>query len=379
MKIDDSLKDTDSAPEVVLRQALRSVPSLHIEAIASVDTQPGAVRRVAVRIEVSGRARDLDCAILDNGQPRYVREAALALAQASAVGPFRAASCVIAPHLGRQARELCVESGLSYLDFDGNCQLAFEGVYIERTMPASERSVRRAMRPAFSPKAARVLHVLLRDPTREWRVEALADAARVSTGQVSNVRRWLIDQEWAALGADGLRLTNTVSLLQHWRSIHEPLAGKRLTFKTRLDGLALRDGVTDALRKANANGSAMLASFSAAQWHEPMPGGEFLYSDKIVFYADAAGLKQLMRRLELHPAGTDENVVVVHPKNPDVFGLTFEPAPDVLCSNSVLTFLDLATPQAAREMAQRITVVPGPKHAGRRNRQATGADGREEE
>ena len=181
------------------------------------------------------------------------------------------------------------------------------------------------------------------------------------------------------MGAGGLRLTNTVSLLQHWRNIHDPLAGQRLAFKTRLGGFALRDGVADALRQANADGSAMLASFSAAQWHEPMPGGEFLYADKVVFYADAAGLGQLARRLELQPAAKDENVVVVHPKNPDVFRLTFEPVPGVLCSNSVLTFLDLATPQAAREMAKRITVAPRSRQAGRRNRQATDADGREEE
>jgi hypothetical protein len=65
MKIGDSLKDSDSTPEVVLRQWLKSVPSLRIVAIASVAMAPSAVRRVAVRLEVSGRARDLDCAILE--------------------------------------------------------------------------------------------------------------------------------------------------------------------------------------------------------------------------------------------------------------------------------------------------------------------------
>src|SRR5579863_9685730 len=203
MKIDDSLKDTDSAPEVLLRRALASVPFLRIEAAMPVHPQSGGIRRVAVRLDLGGRARDLDCAVLDNGQPRYVREAAKALDSFSAAGPFRAASCVIAPHLGKQARELCGDGGLSYLDFDGNCRLVFDGVYIERTVAARERSARRALRPAFSPKAARILHVLLGDPAREWRVTALAKAARVSIGQVSNVRRWLLDQEWAALGSRG--------------------------------------------------------------------------------------------------------------------------------------------------------------------------------
>lgn len=376
MKIDDSLKSLPSAPEVILRHALGSVPNVSIEAIAPVAADLDGIRRVAVRLEVAGRARDLDCAILDNGQPRYVREATGALARFSAVGPFRAASCVIAPHLGRQGRELCIENHLSYLDYDGNCRFAFDGVYIERTTPAGERSTRRALRPAFSPKAARILHVLLSAPAREWRVQALADAAQVSIGQVSNVRRWLIDQEWAALGADGLRMVNAVSLLQAWRNTHEPLAGARLAFKTPLAGLALRDGVEDALRQANANGSAMLASFSAAQWHEPMPGGEFLYADKVVFYADAAGLRQLELRLELEVTDKNETVVVVHPKNPDVFRLKSEPAPGIICTNPVLTFLDLATPQAAREMAQRITVAHKPR---RRNRHASDAAGRAEE
>ncbi len=310
----------------------------------------------------SGRTRDLDCAILDNGQPRHVRDAAAALAKGSAAGPFRAGSCVIAPHFGKQSRELCVEQGLGYVDYDGNCRLVFDDVYIERTNPKRARMARRALRSIFSPKAARVLHVLLRDPAREWRVKDLARLAGVSVGQVSNVRRWLIDQEWAAAGAGGFRLTDPVELLQDWRDVYESLAGTRQNFRTTLSGAALRDAVAEALRRANAKGVAMLAGFAAAQWHEPVASirREFAYPDKVAFYADAAGLVELRRGLALEPVARDENVVVVHPKNPDVFALTAEPAPGIVCTNAVLTFLDLATPQAARKMAERITVGAEP-------------------
>ena len=53
----------------------------------------------------------------------------------------------------------------------------------------------------------------------------LADKAQVSLGQVSNVRRALIDREWATAEAgEGLRLTQPDALLDAWRDdgLHPP-------------------------------------------------------------------------------------------------------------------------------------------------------------
>ena len=62
----------------------------------------------------------------------------------------------------------------AYLDLVGNARLAFDTVYIERTVADKPRSETRALRSIFTPKAAAILRVLLRDPDRAWRVADLA-------------------------------------------------------------------------------------------------------------------------------------------------------------------------------------------------------------
>ena len=73
-----------------------------------------------------------------------------------------------------------------------------------------------------SPKAARVLRVLLSDRKKPWRVQALAEEAAVSLGQVSNVKSLLEDREWLKSSDAGLLLKDPEILLTEWSRSFNP-------------------------------------------------------------------------------------------------------------------------------------------------------------
>jgi hypothetical protein len=72
------------------------------------------------------------------------------------------------------------------------------------------------LRSLYSPKAERVLRVLLMSGPKEWKVQELANEADVSLGLVSNVKKKLDDQEWIAAESIGFSLTAPFVLLEEW-------------------------------------------------------------------------------------------------------------------------------------------------------------------
>lgn len=130
-----------------------------------------------------------------SGQPRITREACLRL-----VEELRASASaypvLIAPFISPAAAAICDRYNTGYLDFAGNCRLAFDTVFIKREGFPNPAIQKRDLRSLYSPKAERVLRVLLATGPRTWRTQAMADAAAVSLGQVASVKKLLADREW---------------------------------------------------------------------------------------------------------------------------------------------------------------------------------------
>jgi hypothetical protein len=102
------------------------------------------------------------------------------------------------------------------LDLAGNCRLTFGQVYIEQQGNPNPFAEKRDLRSLYSPKAARVLRVLLTDPKKAWRIKALAEEADVSLGQVANVKSLLEAREWLGSSEAGLLLKDPGSILVEW-------------------------------------------------------------------------------------------------------------------------------------------------------------------
>ena len=222
-----------------------------------------------------------------------------------------------------EARTLCRENKVCFIDLQGNVRLAFDGVFIERIVSNKPPSERRELKSLFRPKSAQVLKVMLRDPDRKWRVEDLAKSAEVSLGHVSNVRNGLLDREWAEVSNLGLFLSEPNVLLDAWRDAYEAHNEKRMSFYTIMHGGSFEAAARTCLGTDRKKGRAIFASFSAAHWLAPYGRTGMQY-----FYADEAGLEKLKIALQLSPVGKGENVTVMIPKDRGLFGQQGQPEAD---------------------------------------------------
>ncbi|UYC15579.1 type IV toxin-antitoxin system AbiEi family antitoxin [Xanthomonas campestris pv. phormiicola] len=305
---------------------------------------------IVARIEASGRLHTLFCEVKSSGQPRNVRLALLQLRHLMANQANETTPVFIAPYLSPEAQALCLEQGVGYLDLEGNARLTFDSVFIDRKVASKPVVERREIRSLFKPKSAQVLRVMLRDPRRAWRVTELAEVADVSLGHVSNVRVGLLNREWAQVSREGLFLSEPDALVDAWRDAYVAPAGHRLSFYTTLHGHSFEEATRRLLRSEPAPGRLALASFSAAHWLAPYARTGTQY-----FYSDEAGLEQLRSGLRLSSTSKGENVTVTLLKDLGVFRDTVEPAPGVICTGPVQTYLDLAAAgERGREAADHL-------------------------
>lgn len=330
------MKDTESHAVEALGALLRAVPAITVLGIEPQNASAAKTADVLVRIEAAGQLRTLVCEVKSSGQPRYVRAALLQLRSHTGRDDQTKLPMVIAPYLSPQSQNLCRQAGAGFLDFIGNAHLSFDGIYIDRQIPGKPARERRELGSLFTPKSAQVLRILLRDPDRAWRVTELAAAAGVSVGHVSNVRKRLLDREWALANDDGIYLSSPDALLDEWANAYRAPAGRQMNFYTTLHGAALEAAVRPVLHVGSEDGQAMLASYSAAQWLAP-----YARTGTHYIYADTRGLERLQAAMDLTTASKGQNVVVTLPDNEGLFRDSIEPAPGVVCTSPVQTYLDL--------------------------------------
>lgn len=337
LKNHDSMKDLTGVAAQTLRELLGQVPPISLGQV-EFDTPLGDNRAdFLVRFDVRNQTHVLICEVKSDGQPRNVRWALHQLNDYVQHLGEPALPVLIAPYLSPESQRLCREEGAGYLDLHGNARIVFDGIFIERIAAGKPPTERRDLKSLFKPKAAQVLRVLLRDPSRAWKVSQLAEEASVSLGHVSNVRSGLLAREWGHVSEQGLFLAEPDALLDAWRAEYEPPVGKRIAYYTPLHGSAFEGAVRPALHAGPGGGQAILASFSAAQWLAPY-GRTGIHS----FYADREGLEKLKACLSLAAAPKGENVVVTLPKDEGLFRDTLKPADGVVCTGAVQTYLDLA-------------------------------------
>jgi hypothetical protein len=255
---------------------------------------------------------------------------------------------LVTPYLSEEARDLCREMEVNYLDLAGNCRITFDGVFIERESASRPPAAKRELRSLFKPKSAQVLRALLRRPNRVWKVAELAQSAGVSLGHISNVTSALIDREWGMRDEAGFKLARPDALLDNWRDSYEPPPGEVRRYYTTLHGKAFEkaaltffDEVADA---------AVLASFSAAEWLAPYGRVPNHY-----IYATRAALPILRAIFKAEPAAKGDNLVVTVLHDDGVLRDAIEPHRGIRTTGLVQTYLDLAQAgERGREAADHL-------------------------
>jgi Transcriptional regulator, AbiEi antitoxin, Type IV TA system len=319
-----------------LRQVLTEVPFLTLTNSAPNADRPGGPD-FTVQLDTAGDRWLLVCEVKRLSQPLQVRAAAYDLRHHLLSLPnSKAYGILIAPYLSEESIAVLRKESLGYLDFAGNCFLSFGSVFIERRGAPNPAIRRRGLREIFAPKASRVLRILLQDPDQPWRVIDLANSAGVSLGEVSNVRRALLNREWAYVDAGGLKLKDPSVVLDAWRTEYKAPVAEEKHYYTLLHGEALDYATRQALATADADLHLLLALFSAARWLAP-----FARAPGHFFYADAAGEERLKSALQLDTVDRGANVTVIRPKDNSVFIGRKQVANDLWSTGPLQTYLDL--------------------------------------
>lgn len=334
-----------------LSALLSLIPHVHIEHVES-DPRDQAID-FAIDVRTSGSVDNywsIGCEVKTNGQPRYAETAVLRLRDWASRMPANTAVIFIAPYISPAVRQLCRSRQVGYLDFSGNCLIHFSNVYIERTVAAVPPAAQRELKSIYKPKSARVLHLLLCTVGQHWKVKDLADQSGVSLGQVSNVRRALLDRGWATVSGEGIELTSPNALLDEWQTVYEGHHDTAYNYYTTLHGRTLEESLRRTLSSQNENNaSIILSSFTAADFIAP-----YGRMGKTYMYADERGLEEIVRGLELKLA-MNGNVQIATPTDNGPFLNAISPTTDILCTSPVQTYLDLfVSGERGREAAQHL-------------------------
>ena len=174
--------DVEAKIGCTLRTLLSRIPFVEVaEKAGEHALTPMAHRRpdTVFQLSAAGRRWQLVVESKRTGQPREARVTVLQLKEYLARLPSDQAAygVFVAPFISEASAKICTEGGVGYADFSGNARLAFDGVYIETRSADNPFKEARELRSLFTPKAERVLKVLLTPPLRFWKVADLAMSA----------------------------------------------------------------------------------------------------------------------------------------------------------------------------------------------------------
>ncbi|MBN1831731.1 MAG: hypothetical protein JW896_06420 [Deltaproteobacteria bacterium] len=298
--------------ENALRTCLQRIPFLTIEKIVreARDGTGESMFDLVATICLGQKRLRIIAEVKNNGQPRVVRSAISQLKRYCENSSD--VYCVfVAPYISPQAAEICINEGVGYLDLAGNCRLSFGEVYIEQRGNPNPYSEKRDLRSLYSPKAERVLRVLLNNPEKFWRFQPLAEETEVSLGQVSNVKTLLENREWLITSNDGFRVKDPDSLLEEWTknyNFKRNIARNYYTLKTPAE---IENDLAEECDRIKVNYA--ITGFSGAARYAPM----VRYQRAMVYVANELDI--ITSRLSLKEVTSGANVTLLAPYDEGVF------------------------------------------------------------
>ena len=182
--------------ENTIRACLENVPFIKIKQIERKPRSGDGGPDLQIKLIVSYGEQDLVAEVKGSGEPRRAREAVDQLLRYRYSAPPGTYGIFVAPFISEKTAEICAAENIGYVDLSGNARLCFGQVYIEKKGRPNIFAEKRDLRSLYSPKAERLLRVLLSNPKREWRIKDLADESRISLGWASKVKGILSDWEW---------------------------------------------------------------------------------------------------------------------------------------------------------------------------------------
>ncbi len=323
------LRDIPIVREIRLKAEMRVgglSPDLVVEVWKQGESRSSRAARVTLIFEVKA-----------SGQPRWARMAAAQLSryieQVTEHGQPPVYGLLVAPYVSDAAAEILRDRGHGYLDLAGNGRLVCDGIYVDRKGNPNPFSERSELRTLFSPKASRVLRILLMRPRIPWRMAALAEEACVSLGLVAKVKPLLLDREWAVVTPHGLALTAPAEALDAWAAAFRYRRNYIHDFYSFKSVQETEHRLAEAAEDVGA--CYALAEFSGAERLAP-----HVRYNRVAAYVETDALDEVARRAELRTVETGPNIRLFDPYDAGVF-LGARRIGDVNVAHPIQLFLDL--------------------------------------
>jgi hypothetical protein len=302
---------TRQALEALLA-CLKDVPFVENIEATSEATEDSSVARPdgVVRLKLPDGEQLLLLEVKPSGQPRLAREATNQLYRYRQAY-LDAYGVVAAPYVSPRAAAICREAGVGYVDLAGNCHLSFNHVYIQRQGQPNPFAQKRDLRSLYSPRAERVLRVLLTHPGRAWKLQALADEAGVSLGHAHNVKNLLMDREWLRREAGGFMSSAPADLLGEWAANYDDERNRQQAYYSLQEPHQVEADLVQVCRQEGIR--CALTGFSAAARLAPF----VRYQRASAYVMSEPG--RLADRLGLKPVLTGANLVLLTPYDEGVW------------------------------------------------------------
>ena len=292
--------------------------------------------RFAVEYKADGTAAPISTAV------RVVRAFAGKLGK-------KAIPMVVTPFMGEVGRQLCAESGVSWMDLSGNASIEASGLRIHVKGQPNQFKRRGRPRSLFAPKSARIAHWLLLHPERAFAQRELSQAVGMSEGFVSRIVRGLEEQELVVREPGGaVRARDYDVLLDAWREVYD------FSKHTIIRGHIAARSSDEIMRRLGEH-------FDGARVQNAVTGlaGAWLCTHfagfrLVVFYIAENPGNSVLQEIGFREEQRGENVWLVVPNDTGVF-LGASRRDEFMCVDPVQLYLDLKNhPERSAEAASQL-------------------------
>lgn len=296
-----------------LQQCLSTIPFIRIEQMTAQPGEYGADVKpdILAKLSVPDGEVMLVAGVRSSGQPRVARNAINDIVRMRAAFP-RSYGVFVAPYISSRTAEACSQKDVGYVDLAGNCHLSFWPIFVQKEGNPNPFAEKRDLRSLYSPKASRVVRVLLVDPTHWWKTQGLAGESGVSLGQVANVKKLLNDRESIEQSPQGFRLTNPQELLTEWADTYDFRRNNVRDFYSLKSVPEIEAGLADFCARRGINYA--LTGFSGGARYAPA-----VRYQRAIAYVEGDALAEIIDELRLKEVPSGANVTLAVPYDDGVF------------------------------------------------------------
>lgn len=305
------IKNFEQKAQDALLNCFQNIPFLEDPQEVTNIYGPGADFVVRIVNRVEEIPYFLVAEMKNSGQPRFIKEAVNQLRVYQNELDNNAYGVLLAPYISERSARICKENNMGYVDLAGNCYLSFSSIFIQREGNPNPYTLERELKSLFYPKSERILRVLLSAGPREWLTEELAEESDTSLGQVSNVRKYLENQEWLDKESKKLQLIKPLELLAAWTENYSFRKNEILEYYSLRSPAETEDWISKTCQELGLRCS--LTGFSGGARYVPM-----VRYQRVMAYLEG-DFERIANTINLKLVTSGANVMLLKPYDNGVF------------------------------------------------------------